>query len=261
MQVASDSLFSFEGARTSLPAHFLPTTGQRLYLAVERVAPAPYVESMLAQYALARGDLDGAKTFAKRLPPSPLRDEMLGRIAATRGDVSAARRAFLQAGDVDAIQREVDRLTLVRPDEAYQLEKALRDRLQTLTTHPDLVAEANWHLGVLATLQAETRSPKRRYWLQRGMRDYGRALALSPLSEKYILSAGTQALRVHDPASAKHYFMRAIDLDPGSADAYAGAGLADERLGDRASAQREAARSRALDPHSSFLRKLERAIQ
>lgn len=216
---------------------------------------------MLAQDALRRGDAAAALLHAKRLPPSPERDEMLGRVAVARGDVAEARRYFLRAADVDAVQRDIDRLSAAQPAAAYALEKALRDRLQTLTTHPDLVAEANWHLGVLATLQAEVQSPQRRYWLVRGMRDYRRALAMSPLSEKYILSAGTQALRVHDAASARRYFLRAIDIDPGSADAYAGLGVADERLGDRAAAEREAAHSRALDPHSSFLRKLERAIQ
>jgi tetratricopeptide (TPR) repeat protein len=92
------------------------------------------------------------------------------------------------------------------------------------------------------------------------MAHYTRAVQLSPLSAKFLISAGFQAYDLHDNAGAQIYFQRAIAVDPGSADAYAGAGMTALRLGDRAAALMYAARSRRYDPHSHALSTLEQLL-
>jgi tetratricopeptide (TPR) repeat protein len=261
VQFASDAILSSAGSPQSLPAHLPAAIGVRIYEAIERVAPAAYVEAMLARAAFARGDLDEAKRHALRVPESALRNESLGRIAQARGDERAAQRYFLAPADVFSVQDDIDRLSTSDPAGAYELEMQLKDRLERLTTHPDAVAESYWHLGQLATLRAETEPPASAHWLAVGMRDYRRAVALAPLSEKYLLAAGSQALTLGDAASARRYFARTIDADPASADAYAGLGVVALRTGDRATARSEAARSRSIDPNSSLLHALETALK
>ena len=67
------------------PARF----GDAVYGVLDRLAPAPYVESTLAQRALERGDVRSAQRYALRLPASPSRDELLARIAGARGQDAA----------------------------------------------------------------------------------------------------------------------------------------------------------------------------
>ncbi len=89
------------------------------------------------------------------------------------------------------------------------------------------------------------------------MQNYTRAVALSPLSEKFLISAGFAAYEMRDDTGAQRYFQRAISVDPASADAYAGAGMTALRDGDRARAQRYAQRARAANPNSHALSTLE----
>ncbi|HEY8296426.1 MAG TPA: tetratricopeptide repeat protein [Candidatus Baltobacteraceae bacterium] len=260
MQAASDAIFASAGSAISLPAHLPAAAGIGIYRAIERIAPAQYVEGMLARAELARGNLDAAQQHALRLPSAGLRDEYLGRIAQARGDESAAQAYFLAGADFFAIQDDVDRLAKSDPAAAYDLERTLKNRLQALTTHPDAVAESYWHLGQIATMRSwpyAVGSTARRHWTQVGMRDYRRAVALSPLAERYLLAAGTQALALGDLAGARGFYARAVDVNPASADAFAGLGVVALRAGDRASAQRYAARSRTIDPNSAMLRALQ----
>ncbi|HEY8314089.1 MAG TPA: hypothetical protein VIG51_07915 [Candidatus Baltobacteraceae bacterium] len=260
MQFASDAIFARAGAPASLPAHLPAATGVRIYLVIERIAPAAYVEGMLARAAFARGALDESKRHALRLPPSGLRDEFLGRIAQARGEESAAQAYFLAGGDFFAIQDDVDRLARRDPAAAYELEHTLKNRLQALTTHPDAVAESYWHLGQIATMRSwryALGSQPRRHWVEVGMRDYRHAIALAPLAERYLLAAGAQALELHDLTGARQFYARAIDVNPASADAFAGLGVVALRSGDRAGAVRYAARSRSIDPASALLQSLQ----
>lgn len=253
VQAGSDALFAGAAAAPgSLPARLSPSLGVAIYGHIERAAPAPYVHAMLAQAALARGDLREAFAEASKLPASPVRAELLGRIAQRRGDDAEAQREYLRAADVAAVTAEVVQLMPRRPAAAYALELRLERRLAGLRTHPDAVADAYWRLGEIATEEGK---------LQFGLEEYRRAIALAPLSEKYLLAAGAQGLNLHDPAISRRWYRRALGVDPASAIAYAGLGLAALMQGDRTAAQRYAARSRAIDPQTAILRTLERRLR
>lgn len=252
VQLGSDAIFASVADAHSLPAHVPAQTGVAIYGAIARVAPAPYVNDMLARSALASGDLHMAQAYVQRLPVSANRSELQARLALARGDERAAQEAFVNAGDVLAIEAEVRGLAQRDPAAAYGLETQLKDRLKESSTHPDAVAEAYWHLAVLAAQQ---------HRLGLAMANYRRAIALSPISSKYLISAGFQAYDLRLYAEAQRDFQRAIGVDPASADAYAGAGMVALRLGDREGAQAYAERSRALDPDSHALSTLQTQLQ
>ncbi len=252
VQLASDAIFAGAGSPYALPAHVAPNLGAAIYRGVARVAPAPYVDDMLARAALAAHNLGAARRYAARLPESANRNELLGRIALARGDHGKAQAYFLRAGDVFAIEGEVERLARRNPGAGYALEEQLKLRLERSGTHPDAVAEAYWRLGVLAARQNRLRV---------ALENYRQAVALSPISGKYLIAAGFQAYDINALLEARGFFARAIGVDPANADAYAGAGMVALALGDRASAAAYAARSRALDPNSSPLKTLQAQLQ
>jgi tetratricopeptide (TPR) repeat protein len=251
VQIASDAIYSQAATPRSFPAQLQPAFGERIYGTIAQVAPAPYVNATLAHAALQRHDLRGAQRYAKALPPSAQRDDLLGRIASARGDHLQAQRYFIAADDVFAVGDEVDALAKRDPAAAYRVEERFAKRLQQSATHPDALADAYWRLGVLASKLGHPAD---------AMTQYTRAVGLSPLSSKYLISAGFQAYDLRDNTAAQAYFQRAIAADPGSADAYAGAGMTALRMGDRASAQKFAARSRRYDPQSHALSTLEKLL-
>lgn len=251
LQIGSDAIFARAGQPQSLPAHLPAQLGVAIYRGAARVAQPSFVNSMLARAALDRGDLAGAQTYAQRLPDSPRRDDLLGEIAASRDDASTAQQYFIRAGDIEAIDRLVTAIASRDPAQAYRLEDGLRTRLEQSGTHPDAVAEAYWRMGELASWQSNHRL---------GMRNFRHAVALSPLSEKYLISAGFEAYNVRDDQAALRYFSRALSVDPASADAYAGAGMALLRQGDRAGAVRYAQRASATKRPSHALLTLEKQL-
>ncbi len=262
MQFASDAVFSAAGSRISLPARLHPDAGVTVYRAIERIAPAPFVEGMLARAAFASGHFDEARRQAARLPNSSMREEFLGRIAQAQGNDAAAQAHFLAGADFFAIQDDIDRLAARSPVAAYALQLKLKNRLEALKTHPDAVAESYWHLGQLSTSRADRAPAATRAQLMRaGMRDYRTAVALAPLSEKYLLAAGTQELSIGETPGARGYFARMLDVNPASADAYAGLGLVALKQGHRASAQRYAERSASIDPNGGLLHALQAALR
>lgn len=252
VQLASDGIFRSAANPRSLPALIAPRTGVAIYSVLERAAPAPFALSMLSRAALDRGDLPAAKAYAKRLPVSPWRSDLLGRIAQAGGDDADAQRYFLNAGDIFAIGDRIDALAPHDPRAAYDLQLKLKDRLERSGTHPDLVAEAYWRLGVLSSRLAQP---------ARALSEYRRAVDLSPLSAKYLISAGFQAYDLQMNAAAQRYFSRAISADPCSADALAGAGMVALRNGRRGAAQAYAARSGACDPASHALATLRNQLR
>ena len=252
VQIGSDGIFSSVASPHAFAAAIPLRTGVAIYTAIARVAPAPYVNGMLARAALARGDLRAAQMYAQRLPTSANHSELLARVALAHGNQTLAQQLFVSAGDSAAVDVQVTRLADSNPRAAYALEVQLKDRLERSGTHPDAVAEAYWRLGVLAAHEGRSRL---------AMINYRRALALSPISGKYLVAAGFQAFDLRMMNDAKRYFQRAMNVDPGSAAAFAGAGLTALALGDRASAQRYAARSRALGPQSPALRTLESRLR
>ena len=252
MQLGSDAIFSQTGTPLSLPAHLRADLGVRIYAAIARIAPAPYAFAMLARAQLDRGDLAQAQRYAAALSPSARRSDLLGRIASRRGDHALAQRYFIAADDVFAIRAEVKALTASDPAAAYRVEQMFVRRLERTATHPDALADAYWRLGDLASKLAHPRL---------AMAHFRSAVALSPLSAKYLMAAGFQAYDLREDAAARSYFQRAIAVDPGNADAYAGAGMEALRFGDRSAALRYAARSREYGPHSHPLRTLESLLQ
>lgn len=236
----------------TLPARLPLSLGIAVYRAASRISGAPYIEDMLAEAALNRGDLAGARQYAQRLPRSTRRDDLLGRIAQARGRRRLADEYFARAGDIVAIDRTVRDLTQRDPARAYALEDALLRRLERSGTHPDQVAEAYWRLGNLAWRQSKRAL---------GMQNYARAVTLSPLSEKFLLSAGFAAYESRDDVAAQQYFTRVLGMDPASADAYAGAGMVALRMGQRARARHDAQRAQALNPQARALRSLQTKLR
>lgn len=264
IQIASDAFAAPVAARGSLPSYAPPGFAVAVYRALDRVAPADYVESTLAAYALDRGRTGDARSYALRLPPSPERDELLARAAKQAGDDRLALEYDLAAPDVDAVQSVVRALVTRSPAAAYELEKILNARLSTMTTHPDAVAETAWRMGDLANRQAWREisgSPAQIAWLRRAMRSMQTAADLAPLSEKYAIVAANQAVLLGDLDDAAALFSRAAAVDPASADAIAGLGVVARRRGDSGAARRYLERARRIDPHSLMVRALERELR
>jgi tetratricopeptide (TPR) repeat protein len=251
-------------ARGTLPTHVPLRFGLVVYRALDRIAPAPYVESTLAAAALASGDVESAQRYALRLPASPARDELLARVAQLHGDEALALEYFLAAPDVDAVQSAINEAAVRDPAAAYALEQTLEIRLALLATHPDAVAEARWHMGRLANERAWREipdSPAQGIWLRRAMGDFQSALDLAPLSVKYAIAAANQAMLLGDLARAQALFEHATDVNPGSADAIAGLGVIAYQRGDAATARYDLSRAQRLDPNSLMVRALERDVR
>jgi len=264
IQLASDALASSAAAPATLPARIPLAYGVAVYRFLDRIAPAPYVETSLAREALARGDAGAAQRYALRLPSSPVRDELLARVALLRGEQVLANEYFLAAPDPDAVQSQAQILASRDPAAGYALESLLQVTLARSGTHPDGVAEAYWQMGRLANRQAWREvpgSPRQRKWLARGLRNFESAVALAPLSQRYIIAAANQADLLGDRRRAAALFAQGVDADPTSADAIAGLGVVAWENGDRAVAATYLDRSRALDPNSLMVRALERDLR
>ena len=252
VQLGSDAVFARAAAPLSLAAHLPPGLGTRVYETLERVAPLPFVEAMLADDALERGDLAAASAHAARMPAGTLRNEYDARVALARGRHDEAIRRFLEAGDDAALQADVRKLIDTgRSREAYALEERVRERLVASKTRPNAVADSWWRLGRLAV---------RMHDVPEAERDYARAHALAPFNTKYLIESGTLALQRHHADAARASFARAAEIDPGSADAVAGMGLAALDAGDRAEAERLAVRALRMNARASLTLRLQRRV-
>ncbi len=264
IQLASDALASPAAAPGTLPTRIPASFGRAVYGVLDRIAPAPYVESTLARDALARGDASAAERYALRLPGSPARDELLARVALARGDRVLADEYFLAAPDPDAVDAAAQALVTRDPAAAYALEALLQAALARGGTHPDAVAQAYWRMGVLANETAFRQvpgSPAQRAWLRRGLRGFEAAVSLAPLSERYVVSAANQADLLGDRRRAAELFAQGVAIDPAGADALAGLGVIAWENGDAAAARAYLARARRIDPNSRMVRALERDLR
>ncbi len=223
VQFASDAFCASAAAPGTLPTRVPIAAALQIYRALDRVAPASYVEATLAEYDAARGSHAGALRHALRLPPTPIRNELLGRIALARGDRVLAIEYFFAAPDIAALQHYVLGLARSDPARAYAVERRVRDRLRSLQTHPDAVAEACWTMGNLAeAASARAAGAQRVAWRRRALGDDIAAVELSPLSEKYLLAASAQELSLGDVVAALRWYHRVLSVDPKSSSAIAG---------------------------------------
>jgi O-antigen ligase/tetratricopeptide (TPR) repeat protein len=247
MQLASDALYAGAAAPASVVAR-LGKLGAGPYAALERVAPLPFVEAALATYDVNGGWLRDAARHAALLPPGPVRSDLEARIAQREGRDADAVRAFLDAGDDEALQPIVYRLAVTgRVRDAYELERCILDRLAAIGTRPNAVADSSWRLGLLARRLGDDTE---------AARDFERATSAAPLNTKYLFDAGVLALQRRDPARAAVYFTRIVQTDPADADGVAGLGLAAIERGDRAEAARLSSRARAINPRATLERSL-----
>jgi tetratricopeptide (TPR) repeat protein len=264
IQLASDSFAAPVAVPGSIPSRVPLGFGLAVYRALDRVAPAPYVETTLAAQALAAGETAEALRFALRLPASPSRDELLARIAVAQDDPALALEYFLAAPDVDAVQTSVQARVTSDPAAAYALERALNARLALTTTHPDALAETSWRMGELANRTAWRKvsgSAEQIAWLRRAMHHFQTATDLAPLSEKYAIAAANQAEQLDDHDRASQLFARAAAADPASADAIAGLGVVAYRRGNVGAARAYLERARHIDPNALMVRALERDLR
>ena len=245
IQVAS---MAFVRAPHTLSSLIPLSFGRDVYRALDRVAPAAFVEETLAEDALARGDLDGALHYATRLHASSRRDDLLGRIAEARGDLALAREYYFSAPDVDRMQQLIRALARVDAPGAYDLEVRFAQHLASLQRHPDALAQAYFTAGNFADWLG---------WRAKSIENYKRALALAPFDITYLLKAGSEAYVSGDFDLAKQYYARGVNVNPACADCLAGLGMVAFRQGDRAQARAYAARSRAADSKSAMLRALD----
>lgn len=264
VELASDALDSGAAVPGTLPRDVPIRFGLTVYHVLDAIAPAPYVETTLAQEALSRADAGAAERYALRLPESPTRDEILARVASMRGERVLAREYFLAAPDPAAVHASANTLAVRNPAAGYALERLLQVRLDRDATHPDAVGEAYWHMGRLANQEAWVQVPgstRQREWLREALRDFEAAVKLAPLSERYLVEAANQANLLGDRRRAEQLFADAADVDPASADAVAGLGVVAWENGDRQSAQGYLARARTLDPRALMVGALERDLR
>jgi tetratricopeptide (TPR) repeat protein len=264
LQFASDGLAARAAAPYTLPHRIAPSYGRRVYELLDRAAPAPYVETTLADDALQRGEAEQAQRYALKLPPSTVRDALLARIAAARGHAQLALEYDVAAYDAAAVEATAMRLAPHDPAAAYRLEAVLERRLSGRATHPDAVAEARWQMGLLANRtawRAVPGSPMQRHWLLLALTEFDAAAQFAPLSERYAIADANQADLLEQRDRAQRLFARAAAIDPGSADALAGLGVVALENGDRDAAKAYLAQARAREPRSLMVAALARRLR
>lgn len=248
VQAASESFVRAPGTASALvPRAF----GVRVYRALDRFAPAPFVDETLAADALSRGALNAAERYAVRLQVSARRDDLLGRIAKARGQSRLAEEYFFVAPDISRMQEAIAARARRDPAGAYDLERRFRERLKALRTHPDAVAESYWISGALAD---DLHHP------HRSIRDYESAIALAPFNVKYLLGAANEAYTYGAYATATREYRRGLGVNPACGDCLAGLGLIALHDGHRSAAERYAARAQTAQPASGMLRLLRKRL-
>jgi tetratricopeptide (TPR) repeat protein len=260
LQVVSAVALRAAASPASLP-HAAPAALVRAIDALPPSALEPQaLRWVLGSAALARGDLARAASFAQSLHDDAQRDVLLAGIAERRGDRTEAVADYLAAGDVTALQTQIDALaTAGHVAAAIDLETALLERLAARRAQNDTIAEAEYHLGLLDQARAYQfpASAAEHARDQFRSRDaYATALRLAPLEERYALALANQDLNVGDLAAARALFSRVHDLDPSSADPYTGLADAAIRAHDPQTARAELDAAERIAPGSAAIASL-----
>ncbi|MGP6157801.1 MAG: tetratricopeptide repeat protein, partial [Vulcanimicrobiaceae bacterium] len=145
------------------------------------------------------------------------------------------------------------------PNGALTLRQELVLRLGRDRTQSDSLAEAYYRLGILeeeAASRLRLGDPLRRTRELRSKQAYESALTLAPLSQRYLIAAGSQELNLGDLDAAQRDYVRAHNADPTSAVAFVGLGEVALRRGDAAGARAALARAHALDPNEPSVSRL-----
>jgi tetratricopeptide (TPR) repeat protein len=213
-------------------------------------APTPALRLLLARQAILEHDYALADLRIRHLPESHDRAQLAGALAEARGEHDDAIRNYLVAGDLLGLEREETRIAgSGDTGGAVRLQREIVASLENDRTQPDALAEAWWRLGLAEQLDGYMHYPidSRRPWALRSIRAYENAVALAPLSERYLVAAGSQELNLGDDAAAQRYFERARDADPTSAQSWLGLAEVALRRGDKAAVHRYLQRARHID--------------
>ena len=205
LQLASDALEARAAAPNTLPHRLSPSYGRRVYEMLDRVMPAPYVETALAFDALQRGDAAQAQRYALKLPPSTLRAGLLARVASAQGRRQLALEYEVAAYDTSAVEGAAGRLAIGDPERAYRLEALFERRLNERSTHPDAVAQVHWQMGLFANRTAWRQvpgTPAQRHWLDVASSELIPPRGSAPLSERYAIADANQADLLGDRSRA-----------------------------------------------------------
>lgn len=234
-----------------------------LVAAIDELDPRIPLPSTLrlvfAREALARHDVARAVAEAARLSPSHDRFALEAQIALARGDTASAIAAYLAAGDITWLQGYIDQLAQRgRLDDALELEREVVVRMRGDRTQPDVLATASLYLGRLeqSRAYASPSGPEKHLHELRSLEAYETAVALAPLSLKYLLAYGSQQVNLGQLDAAVLTFESARDADPRSAAPLAALGDVALRRGNVSAARSFLKRALALDPVSDAVQRL-----
>ena len=235
--------------RSTIPRQIPTVFGERVYLVLDRIAPAPYVESSLAQLALERGDAAAAAHYALRLPALvESRRASFPRRERTR---FAPTRVRVRAGGLRRRRRRRGSTTARRARSPYRLRTggalgAAFERAHDTSRRARADALAHGSLRQQDGLEKSTRERVAASLAAQSARRFrgGRAAGAALGALRY--RRRNQADLLGERASAARLFRQAAAIDPTSADAVAGLGVIAFENGDaspRASIWRALARS------------------
>ncbi len=263
LQIVAGSSLSDFARPESFVAHLPAGLGERLAARVGADRLPAALRLVLARNAVDNGDIALAEQRVQALGPSWDRASLEGEIAELRGDHRAAVSNFLIAGDLAGLEREEQFVEGTgNISGAVALQREIVRRLQSDRTQPDALAEAWWRLGLIEETSAYHQPLNARQpYAARSLDAYEHAVALAPLSEKYLIAAGSQELNLDQAARALSYFERARDVDPTSAQAWVGLGEVALYRGDRASAARYLVHARRIDPSLPAVHRLDAKLR
>ncbi|MBV8750093.1 MAG: hypothetical protein JO103_10305 [Candidatus Eremiobacteraeota bacterium] len=262
---AVSSIALRERAQPGAWVGLVPATTARRVDRLDPSLPLPSaLRIVLTRKALDAGELSLAAAHLARLPPSHDRAALYGRLAEARGDETTAVAAYLEAGDLDGLERRVAALEEAhRFADALALQQATVERLRADPTQADALAEAYWHLGRVQQAMAYQlwpTSPERRAAQLRSAEAYRQAVQLAPFSARYLIAAGNQELNLGRLTEARRDFARVHDVDPSSVGGYVGLGEVALRSGDMAAAKGWLVQAQRQNATAPEVRRLARAL-